>query len=364
MPTENKIITPSPEQTYTYGQLDRPGGISKAAAEAYEPQNPTYDHNEVSDAASDMLEKHGIQPEQRLTGRVAFFNEERGFGFIDIDGSSCGDIFVHVGDIDIDSIPDFDNYRGLVRGETVEFRAVPGRHNRLKALEVTGAKRGKLTANSRPRGIKHRPIGPTQMHHNRFGGPAPHMAPYPGFQQQQYPRKQPNSYNNGAVPRTGWQSPYYRSSMVQLPVPPRRRDAPASPKVSSISPEQAHSRRPITRSPPKSPRHKSSMDAFLGRSAFSDLDADDLMKPFSAMSMAQSVLPSNTSFPYPTTPEALDAALSSPHTSDESPRKPLSPARILRINGGATDKWTAPPSDLGWSRYNGETSATKFDDRL
>ncbi len=60
-------------------------------------------------------------------GRVKWFNNQKGFGFIE--GDQLGDIFVHHTDILAEG------YRSLKEGDMVEYQACPGPKG-LKAAEV------------------------------------------------------------------------------------------------------------------------------------------------------------------------------------------------------------------------------------
>ena len=66
--------------------------------------------------------------EERETGKVKWFNADKGFGFIERE--SGGDIFVHHSEIRMDG------YRTLEEGQTVEFVVGEGRKG-LQAQEVT-----------------------------------------------------------------------------------------------------------------------------------------------------------------------------------------------------------------------------------
>lgn len=59
----------------------------------------------------------------RIKGQVKFFNHQRGFGFIEVDGT---DYFVHITDVDGEM---------LLGGEEVSFKSVEG-HKGLQAIEV------------------------------------------------------------------------------------------------------------------------------------------------------------------------------------------------------------------------------------
>ena len=53
------------------------------------------------------------------TGTVKFFNSEKGYGFLSVEGDE--DVFVHYSNIE------GDGYRSLDEGQTVEFEGGPGR---------------------------------------------------------------------------------------------------------------------------------------------------------------------------------------------------------------------------------------------
>ncbi len=52
-------------------------------------------------------------------GRVKWFNSEKGFGFISVDGGGS-DVFVHYSAIDMDG------YKALEEGQRVEFQVTQG----------------------------------------------------------------------------------------------------------------------------------------------------------------------------------------------------------------------------------------------
>ena len=85
----------------------------------------------------------------RLTGRVKWFNNKAGYGFITVtDGSRSGsDIFVHHSSIGVAS----QQYKYLVQGEYVDFElsATPGGSHEFQATNVVGIKGGKLMCETR-----------------------------------------------------------------------------------------------------------------------------------------------------------------------------------------------------------------------
>jgi CspA family cold shock protein len=85
----------------------------------------------------------------RLTGRVKWFNNKAGYGFITVtDGSNSGsDIFVHHSVIGVAS----QQYKYLVQGEYVDFEmsATQGGAHAFQAINVAGIKGGKLMCETR-----------------------------------------------------------------------------------------------------------------------------------------------------------------------------------------------------------------------
>ena len=84
-----------------------------------------------------------------FTGRVKWFNNKAGFGFITVtDGPRSGsDIFVHHSAIKVDA----EQYKYLVQGEYVEFSLVStsGGAHEIQAANVCGIKGGKLMCETR-----------------------------------------------------------------------------------------------------------------------------------------------------------------------------------------------------------------------
>ena len=85
----------------------------------------------------------------RLTGRVKWFNNKAGYGFITVtDGSQSGsDIFVHHSSIGVAS----QQYKYLVQGEYVDFvmSSTQGGAHEFQATNVVGIKGGKLMCETR-----------------------------------------------------------------------------------------------------------------------------------------------------------------------------------------------------------------------
>ena len=96
------------------------------------------DKNVVTSSASELL-----------TGRVKWFNNKAGYGFITVtDGSQSGsDIFIHHSAINVDS----HQYKYLVQGEYVGFsliKTTSGSHE-WQASNVSGINGGKLMCETR-----------------------------------------------------------------------------------------------------------------------------------------------------------------------------------------------------------------------
>jgi CspA family cold shock protein len=86
---------------------------------------------------------------ERLTGRVKWFNNKSGYGFITVtDGNKSGsDVFVHHSSIKVDS----EQYKYLVQGEYVDFNLSDTKNgvHEYQAVEVYGIKGGKLMCETR-----------------------------------------------------------------------------------------------------------------------------------------------------------------------------------------------------------------------
>jgi cold shock protein len=88
-------------------------------------------------------------PSERFTGRVKWFNNKAGYGFITItDGQKSGtDVFVHHSSVTTGQ----EQYTYLVQGEYVEFELIPVQKEGfdVQATKVSGIKGGKLMCETR-----------------------------------------------------------------------------------------------------------------------------------------------------------------------------------------------------------------------
>ena len=88
-------------------------------------------------------------PSEHLLGRVKWFNNKAGYGFITVtDGSRSGtDIFVHHSSINVEN----QQYKYLVQGEYVEFDLikVDSAKHEWQASSVSGIRGGKLMCETR-----------------------------------------------------------------------------------------------------------------------------------------------------------------------------------------------------------------------
>jgi CspA family cold shock protein len=86
---------------------------------------------------------------ERFTGRVKWFNNKAGYGFVTVtDGPKSGsDVFVHHSSIKVDS----EQYKYLVQGEYIEFSLSETKteNHEFQAGDVSGIKGGKLMCETR-----------------------------------------------------------------------------------------------------------------------------------------------------------------------------------------------------------------------
>jgi len=93
--------------------------------------------------------KDVVTPSQHLLGRVKWFNNKTGYGFITVtDGSQSGtDVFVHHSAVNVEN----QQYKYLVQGEYVEFDLIKteSEKHEWQASKVCGIKSGKLMCETR-----------------------------------------------------------------------------------------------------------------------------------------------------------------------------------------------------------------------
>ena len=79
----------------------------------------------------------------RQVGRVKWFNNKSGYGFLEVEGSP--DMFVHHKNLVVKE----SQYRYLVQGEYVEFELQVMENNKTTAVDVTVIRRGPLMCETR-----------------------------------------------------------------------------------------------------------------------------------------------------------------------------------------------------------------------
>ena len=105
--------------------------------------------NSMSSSKDSVTLPKATTSEERLIGRVKWFNNKAGYGFITVtDGAQSGsDIFVHHSAIGVSN----QQYKYLVQGEYVEFSITPtqGGAHAFQASCICGIKGGKLMCETR-----------------------------------------------------------------------------------------------------------------------------------------------------------------------------------------------------------------------
>lgn len=96
------------------------------------------------------------------TGRVKWFNNKNGYGFLMVVGGDKegSEIFVHHSSINVNE----EQYRYLVQGEYVEFylKKMDSGPHEYQASDVSGVKGGKLICETRHDSRKNKPVGQRQ----------------------------------------------------------------------------------------------------------------------------------------------------------------------------------------------------------
>jgi CspA family cold shock protein len=106
------------------------------------------------------LEVSNESTEERITGRVKWFNNKAGFGFVTaVDGElKDKDVFVHYSSI---NVPE-DQYKYLVQGEYVDFELTNSEksEHEFHAVNISGVKGGNLMCETRRHSLESRPYKP------------------------------------------------------------------------------------------------------------------------------------------------------------------------------------------------------------
>jgi cold shock CspA family protein len=103
----------------------------------------------MSSTTDSVTQSAGTNASERFTGRVKWFNNKAGYGFISItDGTQAGnDVFVHHSAIGVSS----EQYKYLVQGEYISFTLSPTQNDthKFQATSVLGINGGKLMCETR-----------------------------------------------------------------------------------------------------------------------------------------------------------------------------------------------------------------------
>lgn len=141
--------------------------------------------------------KDVVTPSDRLTGRVKWFNNKAGYGFITVtDGERSGtDVFVHHSAINVEN----QQYKYLVQGEYVEFVLVnttSGDHE-WQASNISGIKGGKLMCETRHEFKVARSAYKSDKPENSDPVPAPRQQRAPREQSETRPPRQARARGEG-----------------------------------------------------------------------------------------------------------------------------------------------------------------------